>query len=151
MTKILVAVAAFAAAALVQPAMAQTLYKSTLPNGRVIYGDRPAPGAVKVEESKPDTSNKGIGGTSPTERNTVRTLEQAREQREGGQDSVRSADQALKDAEAARLAGKEPLPGERIGTAGGASRLNESYFERQRSLDAAVEKARADLENARGR
>jgi hypothetical protein len=55
----------------------------------------------------------------------------------------------LKNAEAARAAGKEPLPGERVGTAGGASRLSEAYFDRQRKLEADVEKARRELDKAR--
>ena len=56
--------------------------------------------------------------------------------------SHRDAQQALKAAEQARDAGKEPLPGERTGTAGGGSRLNDAYYERQRKLEQDVEKAR---------
>jgi hypothetical protein len=62
---------------------------------------------------------------------------------------VPAAEKALAAAEAARAAGKEPQPGERIGTAGGASRLTDAYWQRQKSLDDAVEKARRDLDNAR--
>src|SRR5262249_26558870 len=52
--------------------------------------------------------------------------------------------------EAKRVAGQEPLPGERLGTAGGASRLTDEYWQRQKGLDEAVEKARRELEGARG-
>ena len=53
---------------------------------------------------------------------------------------------ALQDAEAAREAGKEPLPGERLGLKGGGSRLTDEYYERQKTLDAAVEAARKRAE-----
>ena len=137
------------AALLLQPAAAQVLYKSTMPDGSIVYGDKPAPDAVKVEETRPDISKRGIGGTTPREKDVLREMEKARAQREAGQDKVQAAEQALRSAEAARAAGKEPLEGERIGTAGGASRLSEAYDERQRRLDEAVVKARSELEAAR--
>jgi len=138
-----------AAALLLQPAVAQTLYKSTMPDGSVVYGDKPAPDAAKVEETRPDIKKGGIGGTTPREQETLKEMEKARQQREGGQDKVQAAEQALRDAEAARAAGKEPFAGERIGTAGGASRLNEAYYDRQRKLEEAVTKARRELDQAR--
>ena len=70
-------------------------------------------------------------------------------QGESSRDRIRAAEKALQDAEAAQAAGVEPLPGERTGTAGGGSRLNEAYNERQQQLAAAVERARRDLEQAR--
>jgi hypothetical protein len=137
------------AALLVQPAAAQVLYKSTMPDGRTVYSDKPEPDAVKVEETRPDISKRGIGGTTSREQDALKELETARLKREGGGEVVREAERALKDAEAARAAGKEPLPGERVGTAGGASRLNEAYYDRQRKLDEAVDKARRELDAAR--
>ena len=137
------------AAVLLQPAAAQVLYKSTMPDGGIVYGDKPVPDAVKVEETRPDISKGGIGGTTPREKEVLREMEKSRAQREAGQDKVQAAEQALRNAEAARAAGKEPLEGDRIGTAGGTSRLNETYYDRQRKLEEAVEKARRDLEAAR--
>ncbi len=146
---IVVTGAILAAALLLQPAAAQVLYKSTLPDGRIIYGDKPADDAVKVEETRLDTKKGGIGGTTPREQEALKDLEKARQQREAGGEKVQAAEQALRNAEAARAAGKEPLEGERIGTAGGASRLGENYYERQRKLEEAVEKARRELDAAR--
>ena len=137
------------AAALLQPAVAQTLYKSTLPDGRIVYGDKPVPDAVKVEETRPDIKKGGIGGITAREKEALKELEKTRLQREGGQDKVRSAEEALKNAEAARAAGKEPLASERLGTAGGGSRITDAYYERQKKLDADVEQARRELEQAR--
>jgi len=138
-----------AAALLLQPAVAQTLYKSTMPDGSVVYGDKPAPGAAKVEETRPDVSKGGISGTTTREQEALKELEKARLQREGEQDKVRSAEEALRNAEAARDTGKEPLASERIGTAGGASRITDDYYARQKKLDDAVEKARRELDQAR--
>jgi len=132
-----------------QPAVAQTLYKSTMPDGRVVYGDKPALGAAKVEETRPDISKGGIGGTTPREVEALKELEKERDKREDAEDKVRAAEQALRDAEAARAAGKEPLASERIGTAGGASRISDAYYARQKKLDDAVEKARRELDQAR--
>jgi hypothetical protein len=136
-------------------ASAQTLYKSTLPDGKIVYGDKPAPGAVKVEETKPDTT-KGVGpGTAAKnpvsrEAEALKRIEKERAQgpaATGG--NVQAAEQALREAEAAKAAGAEPLPGERIGTAGGKSRLTEAYFERQKRLESAVDSARRNLDMAR--
>jgi predicted YcjX-like family ATPase len=47
--------------------------------------------------------------------------------------------------------GRESLPGERAGLAGGGSRLRPEYYERQEKLKQDLEAARAGLEDARGR
>ena len=149
MTRIAACGCCLAAALLLQPAVAQTLYKSTMPDGSVVYGDKPAPDAVKVDETRPDIKKGGIGGTTPREQEALKEFEKGRLQREGGQDKVTAAEQALRNAEAARAAGKEPLASERIGTAGGASRITDDYYARQKKLDDAVEKARRELDDAR--
>jgi hypothetical protein len=149
MRRIVVTGGIAAVALLLQPAAAQTLYKSTMPDGSIVYGDKPAPDAVKVDETRPDIKKGGIGGTTPREQEALKELEKGRLQREGGQDKVTAAEQALRNAEAARAAGKEPLASERIGTAGGASRITDAYYERQKRLDADVERARRELDEAR--
>ncbi len=136
------------------PAAAQKFFKSTMPDGKVVYGDKPAPGAVKSEEVAADTSKRGIGPAEKTEglsreAAALQQMEQERAKRDAAAGKVQEAEQALRAAEAARDAGKEPLPGERIGTAGGASRLNDAYFARQKKLEEAVERARRNLDQAR--
>jgi len=59
-----------------------------------------------------------------------------------------SAQVALQWAEAAREAGVEPQPGERIGTVGGRSRLTDEYWERQKRLEEEVHLARKRLDEA---
>ena len=136
-------------ALLALPAAAQTLYKSTMPDGRIVYGDKPAPGAAKVEESKIEPSSKGLGGSTARETEALKELEKSRGKREAAGAKLQAAEEALRQAEAARAAGTEPLPGERVGTAGGASRLNDAYYARQKKLNDAVENAQRNLDPLR--
>jgi hypothetical protein len=138
-----------AIALLVQPAAAQTLHKSIMPDGRVVYGDRPEPGAVKVETSKPDTSRTGVQVIPPGAESKVQQMEAARKREDAKVDQRRQAEEAVRRAEAALANGKEPLPGERIGTAGGASRLTDSYWARQKQLQEDLVKARDNLNRLR--
>ncbi|MDH3286328.1 MAG: DUF4124 domain-containing protein [Betaproteobacteria bacterium] len=136
-------------ALLVQSVAAQTVYRSTMPDGRVIFGDRPEPGAAKVESSKPDTSKTGVQVLPPGAEGRVQQMEAARKQGDAKADERRRAEEAVRKAEAAVANGKEPLPGERIGTAGGSSRLNDSYWARQKKLQEDVVKARDNLNKLR--
>jgi hypothetical protein len=134
-----------ALALFMQPVAAQTMYKSIMPDGRVVYGDRPEPNAVKVEESKADTSKTGVQLNPPGAERQVEEMKAARERGDAKQDQLRQAEEAVRQAEAALANGKEPLPGERIGTAGGGSRLNDAYWERQKKLREDLVKARDNL------
>jgi len=138
-----------AIALLVQPAAAQTIYKSTMPDGRVIFGDRPEAGAVKVESSKPDTSNRGVQLAPPGAAGKAEEMRATRERGEAKEDNLRQAEERVRRAEAAVANGKEPLPGERIGTAGGASRLTDSYWARQKKLAQDLVEARDALNKLR--
>jgi len=134
---------------LAQSVAAQTLYKSIMPDGRVVYGDRPEPDAVKVESSKPDTSNTGVQLAPPGAGGKVEEMAVTRRRGETQEARLRQAEEAVRKAEAAIANGKEPLPGERIGTAGGASRLNDSYWERQKKLREDLVKARDNVTKLR--
>ena len=61
---------------------------------------------------------------------------------------MRAAQLALQQTEARRDQGASPQEGERTGTAGGSSRLNEAYFARQALLEQGVELARKRYEDA---
>jgi len=63
-------------------------------------------------------------------------------------EDARAECSALKDAEERREQGREPLPGERLGTVAGKSRLTQSYFARQAMLDQELERARERCEQA---
>jgi hypothetical protein len=130
-------------------ALAETMYRSTMPDGRVIFGDSPAPGAAKVEplNVRPAQS---IGPVVPPQEvqriqgSTADTLEQRRQ----AQQQLEEARNALSRAEEAQSNGKEPLPGERLGTAGGGSRLSDDYWARQQRLADAVKEARQKVDDA---
>ena len=120
---------------------AQTLYKSTMPDGKVIYSEKPAPGAKRVDTVEPPPARTGTTTITPQEKARAQQTPApaaAQQQPNAGLDDAR---RQLQQAQAAREAGKEPLPGERVGTAGGTSRLSEAYHARQKNLEAAVQSA----------
>lgn len=128
---------------------AQTMYKSIMPDGKVVYGEKPELGAKRVETVAPPPPK--IGTTVLTPEEKKRADERARESTataDAERRELEAAYKQLKDAEAAREAGKEPLPGERLGTVSGASRLTDAYWERQKRLEEAVEAARARVKKA---
>ena len=130
-------------------ASAQTMYKSTMPDGKVIYGEKPAPGAQRVETIASPPPKSGITIVTPADKTQVDKRIQQRSTIENAkQHELDEARRQLQQAEAALEAGKEPLPGERIGTAGGASRLTDAYWDRQKKLEQAVDSARARLDKA---
>jgi hypothetical protein len=128
---------------------AQTVYKSIMPDGSVIYGEKPAAGAKKVETIETPTAKTGVTAATPEEQ--ARAAEMRQRQAAPRPNRAQEAEEArlaLKNAEAARDTGKEPLPGERLGNVGGGSRLTEGYFARQKSLEDAVTAARRRVEEA---
>lgn len=145
--------AVVAALVVSMPAAAQPVYKSTMPDGRVVYGPQPAPGAKKVETVAAPPRTTGATAITPGEKAAAEKSAKARAEAPaaGAENDVAAARRALEAAEAARAAGQEPLPGERLGTAGGKSRLTDEYFERQKKLEADVAAARKRLEEAQGR
>ena len=145
----LVSILPAAALALISgAALAQFLYKSTMPDGRVIYGDAPAPGAAKVEKTKPDTSKQGVSGATPKETEALQRMQSERPGT-GGSDRAAEIEAALRKMEAGREKFREPQEGERIGTASGGGRFTDSYFERQKKYDDGMEMLRKELEKAR--
>lgn len=130
---------------------AQTLYKSTMPDGKVIYGEKPAPGALKSEALKPVPRETGVR-TLPPGVATQSPAKPAKEPVDTNQVEInlRLAEYRLREAEAALEKGKEPLEGERRPSAlAGKSQLNDAYWERQRSLESAVENARQEIDRLR--
>jgi hypothetical protein len=133
-------------------ANAQDVYyfRSTMPDGKVVIGDKPAPGAKDVQKVPlragnvvPSTQSSASGGGQPLA------------DRQGALDSadadLRAAQQELQAAQAALQAGQEPQPGERIGTAGGTSRLTDAYMQRIKSLEDAVAVAQKRFDDAQAK
>jgi len=131
------------------PSWAQTIYRSNMPDGRVIFGDRPVAGAATVEPIDTASLPTNVVPSSTRNQDAAQQRELRRQQQAARQAEIRDAKQALRAAEAAQTAGKEPLPGERRGNVGGGSRLTEEYWARQKALKAAVTEARKRLDAAR--
>lgn len=135
---------------LVSNAMAESIYKSVMPDGRVMYGQQPQPGASTVKKSTVDVSNTGVKAASKAE---IESINRRAKERSLALDktleSVQAAEADLRIAEADREAGIEPLPGERLGIVGRGTRLSEAYWRRQQILEENVEAARQNLKNAR--
>jgi len=133
----------------------QPVFKSTMPDGKVIYGEKPEPGAKRIDKVETPPPKSGISGLTPEEKQRAEDAAKQRAAANAGADKKgRDLDEArkqLKAAEVARDTGKEPLPGERIGLAGGGSRLTDEYHLRQKKLDNDVEFARKRLSAAEGR
>ena len=125
-------------------AQAQAVYRSVMPDGRIIYGDKPAPGATEAKEvmlPKPNI----IAPVSTKPDPASQTKDTG-----AGADRVRSARQALDAAKAALEAGREQKDGDRIGTARkGGSQLNDAYYQRVKALEDAVTAAQKQLDDAR--
>jgi hypothetical protein len=130
-------------------AVAESVYKSTMPDGKVRYGPEPEPDATKVEKLTPNTQDSGVHLSTPEQK---RQLDQRQSQQlddiarhRAELDQLKAA---LKQAEAERDAAREVHDGDTTGNAKGGARLNEDYWERQKTLEAAVKDARKRLEDA---
>lgn len=140
-------------AALLPMGASADLYRWVGPEGRVSYGDRPPPGGVPAE-ARPDLqveeAASPVSSQPPAdapegmrERNRARLAALAT-----AHTGIRDATAALRAAEERRERGVEPLPGERLGMAGGGSRLAPAYFERQAKLEEDVRRAQEQLDAA---
>jgi len=139
-------------------ALAQTVYKSIMPDGHVVYGHKPAKGATQVQKLEPA---KPVVEVDPEAAEALRQREKAqaaeidkrlaarRAARDKADTEVATAQEAVDRAEKALAAGREPLAGERIATADGGSRLSEAHFDRIKGLEDDVKAAREQLDRAR--
>jgi hypothetical protein len=136
----------------VAPALGQKMQKYVTPDGKTVYSDRPIPGARLVEEiapAPPVDPNAAAAAQARAREDAARANAAATKRATGNQASQKQEDAATALARAKENLekGKEPLPGERIGTAGGKSRLTDEYWARQRANEQAVKDAEARLRN----
>lgn len=135
-------------------AEAQVAKKYVTPDGKIIYSDVPVPGAREVGEVAaprrldPQGSN-STEETTPRDTQRVSEAEKRANEDAAREERIREAEAQLEIARDELANGKEPLPGERIGTAGGNSRLTDAYFERQEANQRAVTQAQKELDAAR--
>ena len=134
-------------------ASAENVYRSVDEQGNVTFSDRPVQGAQQQEQIRIQT-------TSPTPEQQQQTrqretaLQKAAEKGAGSSAAQRASEQkaarqAVEDAEKRLEEAARVREGDRIGTAGGGSRLKPHYHERVRAAEDALEQARKDAERLR--
>ena len=135
---------------LIPVAMAESIYKSVMPDGRVMYGEKPQPGASLVKKSTVSITDTGVKAASKTEIDSINRRAKKRSQLlDKTLKNIQTAEGDLRKAEIDREAGIEPLPGERLGIVGRGTRLSEAYWRRQQILEERVNTARQLLKKAR--
>lgn len=155
---LVITLALAAATALAQ----QPIFRSVMPDGRIIYGDKPAPGAKEAEQVRLPPPNiaspaqQSEVGASPAQPSGAGAS--PRQQALDAADAeVQDAQQALDAAKAALEAGREPQEGERTGTtvkkgrSTGSTRVSDTYVQRIEALEDAVAAAQKNLDGALAR
>ncbi|MEG1970947.1 MAG: hypothetical protein RR101_12605 [Burkholderiaceae bacterium] len=126
-----------------------TIYKVQLPDGSIGFTDKP-PANAKILESREPGRNVNVipspAKPSAIERNS--SSSSAANAFDTAHDEVIAATQALEDAKQRQADGRETLPGERIGLAGGGTRVSPAFEARQKSLAEAVAAAEERLTQA---
>lgn len=139
------------------------IFRHVMPDGRVVYSDKPLKEGKVDQTIVVDPPIKGNLWTTeagsppkvapssmPTPVSRVEAAPAPGQQKtlEDATADVIRAEMRLEDARKRQKAGVQPLPGERTGTVSGRSRLNEAYEARQKALAKEVAEAEAALEKA---
>ena len=127
---------------------AQGIYKYTDKDGRVVYTDDPQAGGGHAQPVEDQTSV--VPAQPRNTRSASREFRQQADLRNAGLDraveDIAAATDKLRDAEARRMAGIEPVEGERQGR-----RYRPEYWERQAALQRDVDIALRQLDEANAR
>ena len=142
---------AFAIAGTALAAAAQEVYKYSTPGGGTVYTDDPAAankGAQKVDlpATPPSSAGAPPAGLSQADRKLAEQADQRMAALDRASADIVAAHSSLRDAEARRSAGIEPVEGERQGR-----RYRPEYWDRQRALEQDVASANARLSDALAR
>ena len=126
----------------------RTLYRSVLPDGRVVFGDEPAPSAqrsrkitVEPHPPNPQQAEAALRALSLTRAQLLRDAAARDARLKQIDNDIADAYLALKDAEARRSRGQEVQEGDKQGR-----RLTSSFVERQRVLRISEQQARQRLD-----
>ena len=140
------------------PAAAQTIYKVQMPDGSILFTDAPPQGGKILEERDvvkttprparpastaaapqlPGTSGEPMKAAPAANRLTL----------DAAIGEINAAETAVAAAKRRLELGREPLPGERLGLAGGGSRLTPEYHARIAGLEREVTEAEERLRRA---
>jgi len=135
------------------------IYKVRLPDGRILFTDRPPAGAKILSEQdmpppvpeRPVGSNRGDAVT-PLQQQAADADTRIRERAaevDRAFAAVQAAERDLDQAKQALAQGQAPQPGEMIGTARGRVQPSPAYRERIAGLEKAVTEAEQKLAKAR--
>lgn len=140
-------------------AIAQTvIYKVRYADGRIGFTDSPPRDATILERRDVSGSANVVPAAAPRANDAERAVASpsaaagsaAAADLNAAWQEIADAQRALDEARRALETGREPLPGERLGLAGGGSRLSPDYDARVRGLEDAVAAAEARLKDAHG-
>ena len=132
------------------------IYEWREANGVVSYAQHPPPAGINGVTSRVIE----VGSLTPARQAAIQASlagedatalaagKRFREQVEAADLKIDEALQHVARAEQAKRTGREPRAGERVGNAGGGSRLRTVYFDRQQQLEDDVIAARKKLEEA---
>jgi hypothetical protein len=126
-------------------AYAQPMFRSVMPDGKIVYGDKPAPGAKESKQLNLAPLNIAAPpqGSSSAETAAAESAATADKNAE-----LATARRNLEAAQQALEQGRAERDGDRIGTAGGKSRLNDDYVQRVKSLEDAAAAAQQQVDLA---
>ena len=128
------------------------VYKIQKSNGQVEYTDQQPSASKGVKRLPPVPDTVGVVPVPPKVAEETENRIKARIAEQNRQyDAIKSAEEKLRAAQKAKSDGEEPLPGERQRLAGGGSRLDDRYSQRQDQLDNDVKAAQAEVDAARAR
>lgn len=133
------------------PIQAAEIFRWMDADGRIHYGDRRAAPVSQGEQRLDFPGDAGSPPPSAAMEPADAVHERVRARLaalERAQLDIVEAGRALARALEQKERGIEPLPGERLGMAGGGSRLAPAYFERQARLEENLRRARAQLDAA---
>lgn len=126
------------------PVCAQPLYKNVMPDGHVIYSDKPIQGARQATPMEMPAAP--TAAQMDAARKRAETDKRQRDELQGRLDARRKATEA---AETRVTKAARALEGNLGGVAGGGVRPGENYFRRLADLERRVEDARRELDEAR--
>jgi hypothetical protein len=137
-----------------------TIYKVRMPDGTILFTDSPPAGAKILEERQPlptpattapapraappRAADKGVSappGSGPATAQGTQGIDAAMAE-------ISEAEREFAVAKRKLETGREPLPGERLGTVSGRSRLSPEYENRIASLEREVAAAEARVKRA---
>lgn len=137
--------------------VAAQVYKNVMPDGSVVYSDKPMKGAGKssamdvppppTEADKANAVKRAKEDQREKEALNQR-LDERRKKLDAADARVKMARQSLASAETALQQGQTPLPGEMKGNVGPNARPSEAYLERIANLERNVETAKKELSDA---